>query len=303
MNNLSVWARVIRVRLLTSSLVAVTTGLAISWSIFHTFNIAFAALTYLGVLSLHASVDILNDYFDYKNKIDLMTKGTPFSGGTRVLPEGLLKPQSVFKMGIFFLIAGTLIGIFLTLETGPVAGAILLFAVLATYFYSTKVVRSGLGEVFLIIKGTLIVLGSFYVQSHVIERVPIYVGLILGLLSSSVVFVNEFPDYQADKTGGRKNVVVVMGKRGAAEFYTAYPVITVTLGVAGVEFHLIPYVALIGIIISVPFFAKTFSTLRISQAFQDSSDYIPAMANNVLGARILGVALAVSFIIKGLGLF
>ncbi len=197
MNNLSVWARVIRVRLLSSSLVAVTTGLVISWSVFHTFNIAYAALTYLGVLSLHASVDILNDYFDYKNKIDLMTKGTPFSGGTRVLPEGLLNPQSVFRMGMFFLIAGTIIGVFLMVETGLVVGAILLFAVLATYFYSTKVVSSGLGEVFLVIKGTLIVLGSFYVQSRVIEFDPIYVGLILGLLSSSVVFVNEFPDFRA----------------------------------------------------------------------------------------------------------
>ena len=106
MNSLTAWVRVIRVRLLTSSLVAVTNGLAISWSVFHVFNIAYAVLTYVGVLSLHASVDILNDYFDYKSKIDLMTKGTPFSGGTRVLPEGLLKPHSVYKMGMFFLDRG-----------------------------------------------------------------------------------------------------------------------------------------------------------------------------------------------------
>ena len=152
------------------------------------------------------------------------------------------------------------------------------------------------------IKGTLIVLGTFYVQSRVIEFDPIYIGLILGSLSSSVVFVNEFPDYEADKTGGRKNIVVVMGRRKAAQFYAIYPMFAVTLGVVGTVFHLIPYVALVGIIISAPFFVKTFSTLASSQSFRDSSDYIPAMANNVLGARILGVALAVSFIIKGLGI-
>ncbi len=110
------------------------------------------------------------------------------------------------------------------------------------------------------------------------------------------------PTFEPDKAGGRKNIVVVMGKRRAAQFYAIYPIFAVTLGVAGIEFHLIPYVALIGVIISVPFFVKTFFTLRSNLAFQDSSDYIPAMANNVLGARILGVALAISFIIKGLGL-
>ena len=169
MNNFSVWVRVIRVRLLAASLVAVTNGLAISWSVFHVLNIPYALLTYAGVLSLHASVDTLNDYFDFKNKIDLMTKGTPFSGGTRVLPEGLLEPRAVFRMGVLFLITGALIGIFFTIMMGLIVGAILLFAVVATYFYSTKVVQAGLGEIFLVIKGTLIVFGSFYVQSRVLN--------------------------------------------------------------------------------------------------------------------------------------
>src|SRR5208283_1231239 len=252
MNKLAVWARVIRVRLLTASLVAVTNGLAISWSVFHVLNIPYAVLTYAGVLSLHASVDTLNDYFDYKNKIDLMTKGTPFSGGTRVLPERLLEPRAVYRMGVFFLIAGALIGIFFTIVTGLLVGAILLFAVFATYFYSTKVVSSGLGEVFLVIKGTLIVLGSFYVQARVVQFTPIYVGVILGLLSSSVVFVNEFPDFLADRAGGRKNIVVVMGIPRAAKFYVVYPILSVSLGVVGAAFRVIPYVTLIGIAISIP---------------------------------------------------
>jgi 1,4-dihydroxy-2-naphthoate octaprenyltransferase len=302
MNKLSIWVRVIRVRLLSASLVAVTTGLAISWSAFHVLNIPYALLTYAGVLSLHASVDILNDYFDYKNKIDLMTKGTPFSGGTRVLPDGLLEPRSVYRMGMFFLIAGALIGVFFTIATGPIVGAILLFAVLSTYFYSTSVVSSGLGEIFLVIKGTLIVLGSFYVQVRLVQFTPVYVGLILGILSSAVVFANEFPDYAADKAGGRKNIVVVMGIQNAAKFYAFYPILAVSLGVLGVTFRIIPWEALIGIAISIPLFVRAFFTLRSNRAFHDSSDYVPALADNVLGARILGVALAISFVIAGLGL-
>jgi len=293
---------VIRVRLLSASLVAVTNGLAISWFEFHTLNIFSALLTYAGVLSLHASVDILNDYFDYKNRIDLMTKGTPFSGGSRVLPDGLLEARSVYWAGMCFLIAGTLIGLFFTLTRGLVVGAILLFAVLATYFYSTKIVMSGLGEIFLVIKGTLIVFGSFYVQNKVFAFAPLYVGLILGLLSSSVVFVNEFPDFLADKAGGRKNIVVVMGLRGAARFYAVYPLLVITLAIAGTFFQVIPYVALVGILICIPFFGKTYQTLTSNDKFHDTSEFIPAMANNVMGARILGVSIAVSFVITGIGL-
>jgi len=302
-SKLSAWARVIRVRLLTASLVAVANGLAISWSEFHTLNILYALLTFAGVLSLHASVDILNDYFDFKNRIDLMTEGTPFSGGTRVLPDGLLEPQSVYRMGVFFLVLGTLIGIFFTMTRGLIVGAILLFAVLATYFYSTKVVMSGLGEIFLVIKGTLIVFGSYFVQCGVFEFPPLYVGVILGLLSSSVVFVNEFPDFRADAAGGRKNIVVVMGVRGAARFYAVYPILAVSLCIVGTLFRIIPYVALVGALSSVPFFLRTYASLNSKREFRESRDYIPAMANCVMGSRILGVALAISFIIRGLGLF
>ena len=60
---ISVWLRVIRVRFLLASVIAVSVGLAITW--WHTGSITVfdAALTMGGVLALHASVDLLNDYW------------------------------------------------------------------------------------------------------------------------------------------------------------------------------------------------------------------------------------------------
>ncbi|MEK6866936.1 MAG: prenyltransferase, partial [Thermoproteota archaeon] len=100
---LSVWLRVIRVRFLLASVIAVSVGLAMNWRQNSTIDPLAAVLTFAGVISLHASVDLLNDYWDYKRGIDTITKRTKMSGGTGVLPEGLLKPSSVYRAGIGFL--------------------------------------------------------------------------------------------------------------------------------------------------------------------------------------------------------
>src|SRR6476469_9542182 len=110
---LEVWLRVIRFKFLAASAIAVTNGLALSYCYQpNNFNIFYAILTYIGIFCLHSSVDLFNDYWDFKRGIDLLTEKTRFSGGTGVLPEGLLKPREIFRASILFLILGLSIGIF-----------------------------------------------------------------------------------------------------------------------------------------------------------------------------------------------
>ena len=92
---ISAWLRVIRIRFLLASVIAVSVGLAITW--WHSSNVTVfdAILTMAGVLALHASVDLFNDYWDFKRGIDTATKRTKMSGGSGVLPEGILKPRQV----------------------------------------------------------------------------------------------------------------------------------------------------------------------------------------------------------------
>ena len=149
---LSVWFRVIRIRFLLASVVAVSVGLALSLWHGVQIDIWYAIMTLAGVIALHSSVDLLNDYWDYKRGIDTQTQRTKMSGGTGVLPEGLLEPTQVYRAGIIFLIIGGLIGSYFVVTHGIIIGLILAFAVLSIYFYSTKIVDSGLAEVFVTIK-------------------------------------------------------------------------------------------------------------------------------------------------------
>ncbi|HLC24713.1 MAG TPA: prenyltransferase, partial [Nitrosopumilaceae archaeon] len=212
---LSTWFRVIRIRFLLSSVIAVCLGLAINWWQYQTIDVFNAALTFAGVIALHASVDLLNDYWDFKRNIDTKTKRTKFSGGTGVLPEGLLKPNEVYVAGVVALILGAAIGGYFIFVNGVTIAIILTFAIVSIYFYSTRIVDSGLGELFVAIKGTMIVLGTYFVQSSEIVTEPVLGGVVLGVLSSMVLFVNSFPDFDADKASGRRTLVILLGKKRA----------------------------------------------------------------------------------------
>jgi len=251
-------------------------------------------LTYAGVTCAHASIDLLNDYADYKSSIDIITIRTPLSGGTGVLPEGLLQPRAVYRAGIFLLGCATIIGLVLTIMRGYVVGALLVFGILSVYFYSTKIANYGFGEVLLVVKGTLIVVGTYYVQSLAFAAPPLLAGVIMGLLSSSALYVNQFPDYNADKQCGRRNLVVRLGLRNAAKAYVIYPMLSYSILTIGVRIGDIPILALFSVV-ALPFFYKTFRRLTVGKF--DNSSLFPAMTQNVFGARIMGVIITLAYLI------
>lgn len=292
---LSSWFRVIRVKFLLASVIAVCLGLAISWSQNQTINVVDAVLTFAGVIALHASVDLLNDYWDFKRKIDTETKRTEFSGGTGVLPEGLLQPSEVYKAGLAFLILGAIIGGYFIFLNGITIAIILAFAIISIYFYSTKIVNSGLGEVFVAIKGTMIVLGTYFVQTSQIVIEPILGGVVLGVLSSMILFVNSFPDFEADRASGRKTLVIVLGKKRATSALWIFPTVSYGTIIAGVITQTLPILSLITFL-SIPLLIK--SGLGLKRSFDDIEKLVPVMASSVSYGRITGTLLVLSFLLK-----
>ena len=141
------------------------------------------------------------------------------------MPEGLLKPKSVYIVGIAFLILGTIIGIYFVIIFGITIGLILGFAILSVYFYSTKIVNWGLAEVFVTIKGTLIVLGTYFIQSQNIDDSTILAGIVVGILSSLVLFVTSIPDHDPDKEKGRRTLIIIFGKSNAVRTFLIFPIL------------------------------------------------------------------------------
>ena len=291
---LSVWLRVIRVRFLLASVIAVSLGLALNWWQNSSIDPLDAILIFAGVMALHASVDLLNDFWDFKRGIDTKTKRTKMSGGTGVLPEGLLKPSSVYRAGIAFLIIGSVIGGYFIITDGIIIGIILGFAILSIYFYSTKIVDSGLGEFFVAVKGSMIVIGTYYIQSGQITTESILGGIVVGVLSSLVLFIASFPDHDADKSKGRKSLVIAVGKEKAAKLFWIFPLVSYFAIIVGVSTNLFPLMSLITLL-SIPLMIK--SGLGLQKNFDSIENLVPFMSSTLMFSRITGTLFVVSFLI------
>ena len=291
---LSVWFRVIRVRFLLASVIAVSVGLALNWWQNSSIDLLDMLLTFAGVMALHASVDLLNDFWDFKRGIDTKTKRTKMSGGTGVLPEGLLKPSSVYRAGIAFLIIGSLIGGYFVFTDGILIAIILGFAILSIYFYSTKIVDSGLGEFFVAVKGSMIVIGTFFIQSGQINIESILGGIVVGSLSALVLFIASFPDHDADKSKGRKTLVIAVGKKKASYLFWVFPLISYCAILAGISSNLFPLLSLISLL-SIPLMIK--SGLGLQKNYNAVDELVPYMSSTLLFGRITGALFVASFLI------
>ncbi len=291
---LSVWFRVIRIRFLLASVIAVSVGLVMNWWQNSSLDPFDSIMIFAGVLALHASVDLLNDFWDFKRGIDTKTKRTKMSGGTGVLPEGLLKPSTVYRAGIAFLIIGTVIGGYFVITDGIIIAIILGFAILSIYFYSTKIVDSGLGEFFVAVKSSMIVIGTFYIQSGEITLESILGGIVVGALSSLVLFIASFPDHDADKSKGRKTLVIAVGKQTASKLFWIFPLVSYSAIIIGVSVNLFPLFSLI-CFFSLPLMIK--SGMGLQKNYNSVDDLVPFMSSTLMFSRITGALFVASFLV------
>jgi 1,4-dihydroxy-2-naphthoate octaprenyltransferase len=188
---------------------------------------------------------------------------------------------------------GGLTGFYFVTTKGIIILILLTFAIISIYFYSTNIVNAGLGELFVAIKGCMIVLGSYYIQSDTIDLTSVYVGMIIGLLSALVLLITSFPDYEADRKSGRRTLIIVIGKENSVKLFIMIIGITCAMIIGGSIFKLLPIFSTIALL-SIPFAIKAVRKLR---RFTDSGELVSSMANSILYSRVYGILLAISFII------
>jgi 1,4-dihydroxy-2-naphthoate octaprenyltransferase len=132
------------------------------------------------------------------------------------------------------MIVGLSIGGYFVIQNGIIIAVILAIAVFSIYFYSTKIVNVGLGETLVAIKGSMIVVGTSYVQTEIIDSSIVLLGFIIGMLSSLVLFVASFPDHDADKAKGRKTLVILLGREKGSMIFPCIFLAIYALTVIGI---------------------------------------------------------------------
>ncbi len=192
-------------------------GTSYAWyreGVFHPWLLALSLLA--GIL-YHGGLNLLNDYFDHLNRTDDVNPHplTPFAGGSRVIQDGLISAGGVLAFSAGLLVAGSVVGLYLTYIRGVrllIVGAV---GLLLGVFYSApplKFASRGLGELVVALNfGVLTVTGSYLVQTGYISIEAMVVSLPIAFLVVAILYVNEFPDYTADRTCGKRNMVVRIG--------------------------------------------------------------------------------------------
>ena len=217
-----------------------------------------------GLVLLHISTNVLNDYFDYSSGIDLETERTPFNGGSGLLKQGLLTPRQTLRFGLAAFALAVPIGVYLVAELGwPLLPLFLLGAVFVICSSShTTRLGYGLGELSAGLGlGALPVFGTAWIIHGKPEAYFLFAAVPSGLWVLNLLFLNEFPDAQPDKRGKRKTLVIELGFRNAQQVYAGLSILSF-LWVAGcVLLGAMPLQSLL-VLLSLPFAAKAIKGSR-----------------------------------------
>ncbi|MFC1873637.1 prenyltransferase, partial [Chloroflexota bacterium] len=210
---LNIWILETRPRFHLLSIELILLGTCIAWYDGN-LNIAYAVLAAVGLLLANISCNVLNDYSDYKQGVDLQTKRTPFSGGSGVLSSGLLRPRQVLWLGIICFIMALPVGIYFVIIKGWLLIPILLIGAISVLFYTPFILRykwpewsPALGM------GVLPVLGAYFIQTGAYTLPVVVASIPSGILAHNLLLINGFPDTEADVIGNRKTLPITMGKR------------------------------------------------------------------------------------------
>ncbi|RLI07652.1 prenyltransferase [Candidatus Bathyarchaeota archaeon] len=293
--NLKVWFMETRPSFLLLTPLVFSVGLAQAY-VEGSFNVFRALLGLAGVMLAHLSVNVINDYFDYKSGLDLKTRRTPFSGGSGILPAGLLNPRDVYLFAVGCLILGGSIGVYFALTTGWMILPLVAVAAFTIYFYTTFLTHLFVGELFAGLNfGPLMVMGGYFIQTGRYSLSALIPSIVPGILVGTLLFLNEFPDVEADRTAGRRNAVISLGLARSSKVYGLLIASTYTWVVVCVLLRLMPGTMLITFV-TLPFALR--ATRSVLKDYADIERLIPAMGANVMlvlsmtGTTTLGLLLS-----------
>jgi 1,4-dihydroxy-2-naphthoate octaprenyltransferase len=299
---LKVWFLETRPQFLLLSVVLAFLGSCIAWYEFKefggTFHLGYALLAFFGLLLCHISVNVLNDYFDYRSGIDLEVRRTPFSGGSGILPAALLKPRQVLWLGLVSFLLAVPIGVYfvVALDKGWQLLPLLLVAAVCIILYTPFFARVGWPEWAPGAgMGSLPVLGAYFVQTTAYTFPAVIACIPSGILVHNLLLLNEFPDAEADRKAGRKTLPIVMGKTKAWIVYSALTLIVYLWIIGWVVAGKMPAFSLLALL-TLPLAIKAILGAR---KHDDMSQLVPAMANNVLVVLLTQFLLGVGYILAG----
>ena len=240
-----------------------------------------AAIVLIGAVSAHVAVNVLNEISDFSSGLDLRTKRTPFSGGSGTLPGHPEFLKTARLTALISLVAVGSVGIYFIAVRGWQLLPLGALGIVVVVSYSIFLVRypllcliaPGLGF------GPLMVVGTHYALTGTYSASAFIASMIPFFLVSDLLLLNQFPDVEADRTVGRRHLLIAADKHIGSLVYGLFLVlayVTITLGV-GLNF--LPTMTLLGLVTMLAAIPAMFGAFRHNE---NIGQLLPFMGMNVL---------------------
>jgi 1,4-dihydroxy-2-naphthoate octaprenyltransferase len=303
MNPIKKWLMAIRAPFFTGIAIPIIFGAALAYYDTGVFQWGLFLVTFFGGIFAHAGANLANDYFDHKTTDDEVNlHSTPFSGGSRMIQNKIISPRGIIT-GAFvcwaFALAG---GIYLTIVTPGYWVLILAGAgFVGGFFYTaTRYAFSynRIGELMILINfGILPVMGAYFVQTGTFSWLSFWASFPIGFLITAILYINQYPDYEADKSVGKNHLVATLGKERAKIGYYFLIFGNYAIIVLAVIFaRLTPFA--LAALLTLPIALKTVKIF--SQNFDKFKELIPAQAGTIQVHMLTGLLMSAGVIVGAL---
>jgi len=160
--------------------------------------------------------------------------------------------------------------------------------------YSDLLSRAYVGEIFAGLGlGTLPVLGTAMVQGGELGAAAVAASIPPFFMTFNLLLLNEFPDERADQEGGRRNLVRLLGRTGAARAYVVIGWVVPASLVAAVAYGALPAISLLACLPSLALIAPT----RWALGSPQETVPLPALGANVIWNLATNAVLALCLVI------
>jgi 1,4-dihydroxy-2-naphthoate octaprenyltransferase len=217
-NKLNAWYRAARPRTLTATYVPLGTAAVIALDQ-GVFDLARFVLSLIAALLLQIAANLINEYADFRRGAEELK----LSGQGLILKNQLLTPREVLIGAIGTVLSGSVIGLYLLAQSGPLLLWIGLGGVLVVILYTAgpfPLAYNGLGEIAVFIfMGPLMILGAYYVMAREVNIVPVLVGIPVGFMVAAILHANNVRDIDSDRAVNKRTLAVILGLKAARVEY------------------------------------------------------------------------------------
>jgi 1,4-dihydroxy-2-naphthoate polyprenyltransferase len=294
------YIKALRAPFLIGSIAPVLIGTALAFSDgFFLWSNFIAAI--IGVAALHTAANLINDYNDADGSDAVNLRITPFSGGSRAIQEAGLSKNAVAVMIVSSLVLALASALWVIKTGKPWAIPIGLLGLFIGWAYSAppfQLMSKGWGEIAIFFAfGPLVSLGAYYVMTGHLSLGSFVVGIPQGFLITGVIWINEFPDYEADKSVGKRNLVVRMGPEVARYLYCFIMTMSFMSVIFIIGFFKISFLIILGFIS----FPLAFKAMKIAwKEYLSFEKIVPSQALTVQTVMTQGILISLGLLISKL---